>query len=315
MSNNSNGKDHLRKGQKVAWYDSMIAGSVSGVVARVATAPMDTVKIRYQLQPLHETKYQGLISTVRTIVKEEGVRALWKGNVPATAMYVIYGAVQFGSYTGFNNIVSKRWPDTLSQHVQSLVVGALAGVTSSGASYPLDLLRTRLVADRNITGTRLIEVCRETMQTEGLRGFFTGISTAMATVTLSTATMFLTYESVNILCEKHESQPWSQPLRASSGMIAGLVSKTIVFPIDTLRRRMQIMNSKRTSSFTELPQVYENYRYKSSISIVLDILKREGPVALYKGLTVGLLKSVPTTAISLFVYEKCMVLLEEVSTA
>ncbi|QEU60944.1 Tpc1 [Kluyveromyces lactis] len=298
-------KDHLRKGETVSWYDSVIAGSVSGVFARMATAPMDTVKIRYQLQPVQEDKYKGIASTVRTIMKEEGLRALWKGNVPATAMYVVYGAVQFGSYSWFNNVWSAKFPQ-FSQQGQTLTVGALAGMTSSVVSYPLDLLRTRLIANRTSHRTSVAEECRQMWLNEGVRGFFTGMSTAMTTVTLSTAIMFLTYETVNIVCENHEKEFWSRPVSASSGIIAGFVSKTMVFPIDTLRRRMQVMNSKRTVHFTEFPDVYHEYRSKSSTAIIYKILRQEGVSALYRGLTMGLCKSVPTTAISLFVYERTM---------
>ncbi|CDO93930.1 unnamed protein product [Kluyveromyces dobzhanskii CBS 2104] len=302
-------RDHLRKGETVAWYDSVIAGSVSGIFARAATAPMDTVKIRYQLQPVHEDKYKGIVSTVKTILKEEGLRALWKGNVPATAMYVVYGGVQFGSYSWFNNLWSAKFPQC-SQQGQSLIVGALAGMTSSLVSYPLDLLRTRLAANRNVRGTKLLEACRETWHTEGFRGFFTGAPTAMTTITLSAAFMFQTYEAANIVCENYESEFWSRPLRASSGMLAGMVSKTAVFPIDTLRRRMQIMNSQGTSRFTEFPDVYHKYRSSSSISIITKIVRQEGVMALYRGLTMGLFKSVPSTAIYLYAYERIMTTLD-----
>lgn len=302
-------KDHLRKGERVEWVDSMVAGSISGLIARALTAPMDTLKIRYQLQPVQESKYRGIVSTVGIIVREEGWRALWKGNVPASAMYVAYGAVQFGSYSWYNNVLSEHAP-YLSQQGQSLVVGAMAGMTSSAVTYPLDLLRTRLIANRWTRALKLGETCREMWRHEGPKGFFTGISSAMTTVTVSSALMFLTYESVNIVCETHREQRWSQPLQACSGMLAGLVSKTVVFPIDTVRRRMQVMNSARTSQFTDHPSVYHGYRNRSFTYILWGMVAKEGPRSIYRGLTMGLCKTVPTTAISLFVYERAIQYLE-----
>ena len=40
-------------------------------------------------------KYVGVAQALRTIVREEGVRALWRGNLPAQMMVMPYCAVQF----------------------------------------------------------------------------------------------------------------------------------------------------------------------------------------------------------------------------
>ncbi len=83
--------------------DSFIAGTVSGGVTRLVASPLDVLKIRFQLQqepikvrgwPLTQpgpsipsvcvfiqtgggSKYSGVLSATRTILKEEGVSAFW----------------------------------------------------------------------------------------------------------------------------------------------------------------------------------------------------------------------------------------------
>lgn len=302
-------KDHLRKGETVRWLDSAIAGSISGLIARALTAPMDTLKIRYQLQPTFEKKYGGIRSTVSTIIKEEGWKALWKGNIPASLMYVLYGAVQFGSYSCFNNLLPKH-ESSISPQLQSLVVGALSGMTSSLVTYPLDILRTRLIANRSVSMIKQTEALREIYKYEGLRGFFVGISPAMTNITLSSALIFLTYETINILCEEYRTAPWSHSLEVSSGAAAGFVSKSVIFPIDTVRRRMQVMNSKQMAHVTAHTSTYLGYRNHSFYYILYDMLMKEGPRSLYNGLSVALCKSVPTTAISLFVFEHTMQIID-----
>eukprot|EP00960_Hanusia_phi_P071894 767660-Hanusia_phi.AAC.6 len=76
-----------------------LAGAIAGFVARIAVAPIDLIKIRLQIQtnPISQAskfKYKGLFGTMKTIVKEEGVFALWKGNIPAQIMFSAYNAAR-----------------------------------------------------------------------------------------------------------------------------------------------------------------------------------------------------------------------------
>jgi hypothetical protein len=55
----------------------------AGFATRLLTSPLDVVKIRAQLQVEAigsvDAKYHGLMHTVNTILREEGVLAFWKG--------------------------------------------------------------------------------------------------------------------------------------------------------------------------------------------------------------------------------------------
>lgn len=49
------------------------------------------------MEPLSSTsasKYHGMLQAVNCIVKEEGVKALWKGYIPAQVLSVLYGVAQ-----------------------------------------------------------------------------------------------------------------------------------------------------------------------------------------------------------------------------
>lgn len=69
------------------------------------TIPLDTAKVRLQLQkrvPLGDSaaapKYRGLLGTVATIAKEEGLLALWKGIIPGLHRQCLYGGLRIGLY-------------------------------------------------------------------------------------------------------------------------------------------------------------------------------------------------------------------------
>jgi solute carrier family 25 phosphate transporter 23/24/25/41 len=62
-----------------------VAGGTAGAVARTCTAPLDRIKLLFQVQAVPSagtsaTAYTGLGQAFRKILAEEGVRAFWKGN-------------------------------------------------------------------------------------------------------------------------------------------------------------------------------------------------------------------------------------------
>lgn len=64
---------------------------------------MDTAKVRLQLQKKAVAgealpKYRGLLGTVGTIAKEEGLSALWKGIVPGLHRQCLFGGLRIGLY-------------------------------------------------------------------------------------------------------------------------------------------------------------------------------------------------------------------------
>ncbi|AGO10026.1 AaceriAAR036Wp [[Ashbya] aceris (nom. inval.)] len=301
-------EDHLRKGESVSGLHAVVAGSVSGLVARSVTAPMDTIKIRRQLQLASELKYRGILHTFRTVVREEGVRALWKGNVPASAMYVLYGSLQFGTYAWLN---AAAVPAGLPPQAHSLAVGALAGLVSSLLTYPLDVLRTRLVANRSAHFFSLRRQARVIWATEGPAGFFRGGAWAVAATTLTTGLIFGIYETCTIAADAY-SLPW---LATAASPAAGLVSKAAVFPLDTVRRRLQIVDAKDIPFFTRDPGAYGALRGSRFLTVAVHMVRVEGIASLYKGLSMALCKSTPTTVITLWVYQRCIRLLEPTQTS
>ena len=88
------GAEHLKdEGTK---RQVVLAGGIAGLISRFCIAPLDVVKIRLQLQ-IHSLSdpishqgvngpiYKGTLSTMRAIVKQEGITVRscpWKQSVP-----------------------------------------------------------------------------------------------------------------------------------------------------------------------------------------------------------------------------------------
>lgn len=84
------------------------AGAVSGGISRTVTSPLDVIKIRFQVQlePTNQwaslrnfvhgtSKYTGMLQATKDILREEGLKGFWRGNVPALLMVMPYTAIQF----------------------------------------------------------------------------------------------------------------------------------------------------------------------------------------------------------------------------
>ncbi len=72
---------------------------------QICTIPLDTAKVRLQLQKkpvagdgLTLPKYRGMLGTVATIGREEGLAALWKGIVPGLHRQCLFGGLRIGLY-------------------------------------------------------------------------------------------------------------------------------------------------------------------------------------------------------------------------
>jgi len=87
--------------------------------------------------------------------------------------------------------------------------------------------------------------------------------------------------------------------------MAGVLAKTGVFPLDTVRKRLQVQGPTRGRYVHKNIPVYTGGVVKS----MKDILRVEGLRGLYKGLTVGLIKAAPASAVTMWTYERTMVVL------
>lgn len=78
------------------------SGAVGAFCLVYAGLPFEVIKVRLQTQG-PERAYRGVLHGFRRVAAEEGVRALWKGAVPALSSAIIENSVLFSA-----NGVAKR---------------------------------------------------------------------------------------------------------------------------------------------------------------------------------------------------------------
>lgn len=124
---------------------NLLAGGVAGIMAKTVVAPLDRIKILFQVStvPYH---MKSLPLVANRIVQNEGVTALWKGHTATLLRVFPYSGIQFMIYDRIKILclkqrTQKELHDTNTKlgltPIESLVAGMVAGTMSVICTYPL----------------------------------------------------------------------------------------------------------------------------------------------------------------------------------
>lgn len=221
-------------------------------------------------------------------------------------MYVCYGAIQFTAYRGTTQALAQLDSYRLPSSVESFISGAAAGGCATGVTYPLDLLRTRFAAQgpERVYGSlraSVVDIARH----EGVPGFFRGCSAAVAQIIPYMGLFFTTYEALRPVMTTWDSLPLGTG-DAAAGVVASVLAKTGVFPLDLVRKRLQVQGPTRTR------YVHRNIpEYNGVLQSMRMIVRTQGVRGLYRGLTVSLIKAAPASAVTMWTYERALKVLQE----
>jgi len=298
--------------------ESIISGAGAGMVSSVITCPLDVVKTKLQAQGglLHSSQavdsYEGLIGSMRIIWREEGFRGLYRGLGPTIIGYLPTWAIYFTVYDAAKAKLAGSRPNHQEDAVAHVLAAMTAGATSTIATNPLWLIKTRFMTQRVIRDPQseryrhTFDAFRRIYAKEGLRGFYRGLVPSLFGVT-HVAIQFPLYEQIK-LYYKDESVdlPSSQILIASatSKMLASLLT----YPHEVIRTRLQVHALKPATSTSSLSQASKASKliYPKTRDVFRIIVQNEGLAGLYHGMGVNLIRTVPSSALTILTYELLM---------
>jgi len=263
----------------------LACGGIAGAVSRTAVAPIDRVKILLQTQKiLHkDVKYTGLIQTWRTILKEEGFSKLWKGNITNVARVIPYSATQFASYDFFKHWLTPH--NTKQTTAERLSAGALAAITATSLTHPLDVIRLRLAVTPELKG--FFDGFRQIISENGLRSLYKGYTPTIISLAPFIAINFATFDTLKTYVYPDRKQPTSTAVILGLGAGAGIFAQTCCYPLDTIRRRMQLKGKN----------------YASTLDAIKTIYAKEGFRGYYHGMLANATKILPNNALRFAMFE------------
>jgi len=268
-------------------------GGVSAAVSKTAAAPIERVKLLIQNQDEMlksgrlSVPYKGISDCFRRVIAEEGVPALWRGNLANVLRYFPTQALNFAfkdtfkRMFGFNKDKDGYW----KWFAGNLASGGLAGAASLTMVYSLDYARTRLANDNKAAkkggGERqfngLVDVYRKTLATDGVAGLYRGFNISCVGIIVYRGLYVGMYDSSKPLLPGNLRDNFLANFLLGWGITigAGLAS----YPIDTVRRRMMMTSG-------------EAVKYKSSMHAFSQIIQKEGTMSLFKGAGANILRAV-----------------------
>ncbi|RNA37045.1 mitochondrial thiamine pyrophosphate carrier [Brachionus plicatilis] len=288
----------------------------SAVLTRALIQPFDVLKIRYQVQyePISKksqlSKYKSLGQSLSTIIKEEGVLALWKGHLTGQLLSISFSAhlLWFEVLTRYAFTLQPSLAET--ENKKFLAHFACGGVGASltlVTNQPIDTIRTRLVTQgepRVYNG--ILDAVNKVYTNEGLRGFYRGTVPNLMLITPETAFKLGFYQLLNSLwdyAKRIDSSERTKNISAFqssiNGSIAGIISKTIAYPFDLSKKRLQIQG------FEDARKKFGKVVKFSGLWNCLYIsVKNEGLLGIYKGYLPSVLKAALSSGLTFFFYEQ-----------
>eukprot|EP01127_Copromyxa_protea_P004380 TRINITY_DN14243_c0_g1_i1.p1 TRINITY_DN14243_c0_g1~~TRINITY_DN14243_c0_g1_i1.p1 ORF type:complete len:296 (-),score=55.93 TRINITY_DN14243_c0_g1_i1:17-904(-) len=275
-----------------------IFGGFSCQVAAFFTNPIDTTKIRLQLQgELSSTsgapKYKGFFHGAWVIAREEGIgfRGLQRGLGASLLREGTYSSLRMGGYDVMKNLLQTQDP-TNTPFWKKLVAGGSAGMFGAAIANPTDLVKVRMQAENS---ERVYRNCfhgfYDIYKTEGIRGLYKGVGPTTQRAILLTAAQLATYDEIKNGIKKVGLINEGIALHFLCATFSGLASALVTSPVDLIKTR--IMN-----------QEAGNLKYRNSFDCLVKTMRAEGPLGLYKGFFPNWIRIGPHTVITFMVNEQ-----------
>ncbi|EGD75251.1 solute carrier family 25 [Salpingoeca rosetta] len=275
---------------------NFVAGGLTGCVAKTVVMPLDRLKILLQG---HHPKYHrfGVLSGLRAIYRNEGVRGYFRGNKAQMMRVFPYAAVQFLVYEKSREFYIAELGQ---KRIVSLFAGSTAGICAVCTTYPLDVLRSRM-AFKVGDDLTVRQAVRDILHTEGSAAFFRGLKPTLAGMIPYAGVSFFCYEnfkaailSIPALRQRRDDPRHLNPLaNIAVGGVAGAVAQTVSYPLDVVRRRMQL----------DAHRPDQAPRYRSIAQALKAIYAENGMRSLFRGLTINYIREIPQAGVAYTAYE------------
>jgi len=283
----------------------MICGGLAGSVAELATIPLDTAKVRLQVQGKRfkeegiAPKYKHVLHCVTTVAKEEGFLALWNGWIPGVQRQLVFASIRIGLYEPVRNSLSKGNPDHLSNPplYKKIIAGLITGAVGITVANPTDVVKIRFQAEGLLPpGTpkrysSTYNAYSTIIKEEGLKGLWTGWTANVARNAVINASELASYDQIKSWLLMNRYMEEGRLTHLVCGFMAGFCALIIGSPVDVMKTR--IMNAKKGTG----------QQYSSVLDCFVRTAK-EGPTAFYSGFAANFLRLGSWNTVMFMVFEE-----------
>ncbi|XP_075969958.1 solute carrier family 25 member 35-like isoform X2 [Anticarsia gemmatalis] len=285
-----------------------IIGGLAGAGATIFTNPMDVVKTRLQLQgelrarTETTTRYKGIFHALYVIARTDGALALQKGLAPAMVLGFTMNSVRLGMY---HIAEVQGWTKNKNGDIElnkAIFWSSVSGIMSGVTGNPASVVKTRIQAaahpsiavGRQHKYDGMCDGVIKIYKTEGIRGFFAGVSATCTRLAIGSAAQLTTFSKAKEGLLSHgicTTSPFGLAFCASA--ISGVVVALAICPFDVTTVRLYNQGSAQ----------HGKVLYKGIFDCLTKIYKTEGLYGLYKGIGPLYLRIAPHTTLSLVIWD------------
>uniref|UniRef100_A0A8D2ZX02 Dicarboxylate carrier UCP2 n=2 Tax=Scophthalmus maximus TaxID=52904 RepID=A0A8D2ZX02_SCOMX len=260
----------------------MASAGAAACIADIVTFPLDTAKVRLQIQgekkAMEGIRYRGVFGTISTMIRTEGPKSLYNGLVAGLQRQVCFASIRIGLYDNVRDFYTGG-ADNPGVLVR-ILAGCTTGAMAVSFAQPTDVVKVRFQAQMNLDGvarryTGTIQAYKHIFQNEGMRGLWKGTLPNITRNALVNCTELVTYDLIKEAILRHNLMSDNLPCHFVSAFGAGFVTTVIASPVDVVKTRY--MNSPPG-------------QYKSAINCAWTMMTKEGPTAFYKGFVPSFLR-------------------------
>jgi len=258
----------------------LLTAGCAACVADILTFPLDTIKVRLQIQGevgmSAAAGHRGVWSALLAVARQEGWASLYNGLVPGLQRQMAFSAVRIGAYDSFKNYYQEL--TGIDQGIGLMLIRVSAGVTTGTLAIllaqPTDVVKVRMQAERHdTTKPRRYKGVMNAYQTiarqEGLSGgLYRGTVPNIVRNCIINVGEIVVYDFVKDELTKSGTMRDGIPCHFVSATMAGLAATLLASPADVIKTRY--MNS---------PQGV----YRGVLHCALEMRRREGLGAFYRG--------------------------------
>ncbi|KAI9468685.1 mitochondrial carrier domain-containing protein [Zychaea mexicana] len=276
-------------------FRGFAAGVASGVTKLAVGHPFDTVKVR--LQTSSNDRFKGPLDCLMKTVRQEGVRALYKGATPPLIGWMFMDSIMLGTLHNAR-MVQQKWngdkPLTVFQHG---LAGLAGGLTVSFVATPVEQIKSRLQVQYDAVTkvyTGPIHCATQLVRNNGVTALWNGLLPTM----LFRSWFFVFWASYDVFTRQLKKFNLSD---GTTTFVAGGLSATTfwigAFPADSVKNR-----------YMTQPDVTPK-QYPTPTAVAKHIYNTGGLKGFYRGFVPSFLRAFPTNASAVFMFETVMKLL------
>lgn len=174
-------------------------GMVAGTANTVVSAPVEHTRIRMQIQG---TSSVSAVQCVKSIVQGYGLKGLYRGVFPTLWRDSISMGIYFSMYEWVTRSLLAPHQTKADLTMAGVAfAGGLAGVTLWFATFPIDMIKTKIQTDslQNPAYKSMKDCFQKVYQANGLRGLYKGLAPCLFRAVPANSVTFIAFEAVSKL--------------------------------------------------------------------------------------------------------------------